>query len=134
MSGKSRGFPEDPLENPLEIGMSDADLEALLAGQSPPEEAASADVDEYEPGQRIDGLVIDLQAGDVLVEIDSKTHGLIEESEFVEHDDLPAVGTRISANFVRFDASRELVILSMTVEEGIKMVVSGGIVTPEAVA
>ena len=64
-------------------------------------------------GQRIDGQVIDLQAGDVLVEIDSKTHGLIEESEFVEHDDLPAVGTRISANFVRFDASRELVILSV---------------------
>ena len=113
MAGKSRRFPDDPIESGADISMSDADLEALMAGHAAPTDTPSTDINELESGDRVEGVVIDLQAGDVLVEIDSKTHGLIEESEFEAFEDLPEVGTPISANFVRYDADRDLVVLSV---------------------
>ena len=36
-----------------------------------------------------------------------------------------------TSGYLLFVPRKELIVLSMTVEEGIKMVVSGGIVTPE---
>jgi small subunit ribosomal protein S1 len=114
MPSKSRQFPDDPIENAADINMSDADLEALMAGPAAPPETPTTDVSELESGERVQGIVVDLQAGDVLVELDSKTHALIDESEFEAFEDLPEVGTTITASFVRYDPERDLVILSVS--------------------
>ncbi|MBN1443653.1 MAG: 30S ribosomal protein S1 [Planctomycetes bacterium] len=113
MAGSSRDFP-DPFEDDQEaIDMSDEELEALLLGSgSPAAEPESASVESLEAGARISGMVIDFRGGEILVEIDSKTHGVVDESEF-EDEDLPAIGSTLQASFVRFDAARALAVLSV---------------------
>jgi uncharacterized membrane protein len=64
--------------------------------------------------------------------ITGKTEGEIQDAteDEVVNVFLPTTPNPTSG-YLLFLPKRELVILSMTVEEGIKMVVSGGIVTPE---
>ena len=64
--------------------------------------------------------------------ITGKTEGEIQDSteDEVVNVFLPTTPNPTSG-YLLFLPKRELVVLSMTVEEGIKMVVSGGIVTPE---
>ena len=96
-----------------DIDMSDADLEALMGGAAAPSAGETLAVDKLEPGERIEGTVIDTRGGDVLLDLDGKHHGLIEEEEFEEDEDLPMPGTRIKASVVRYDGVRDLLILSV---------------------
>ena len=82
MAAKSRQFPDEMDESVDDIDMSDADLEALMGGAAAPSAGETVDVDKLEPGERIEGTVIDTRGGDVLVDLDGKHHGLIEEEEF----------------------------------------------------
>ena len=113
MAAKSRQFPDEMDESVDDIDMSDADLEALMGGAAAPSAGETVDVDKLEPGERIEGTVIDTRGGDVLVDLDGKHHGLIEEEEFEEDEDLPMPGTRIKASVVRYDGARDLLILSV---------------------
>ncbi len=113
MGSKSRQFEEQPDDFGFNLDISDADLEAMMSGGATSEEAQSLDLEQLEPGDRIHGVVVDLRGGELLVEIDSKTHGSIEETEFPEGEELPAIGSEIVANFVRYDNNRDLVILSV---------------------
>ena len=79
MAAKSRQFPDEMDDSQDDIGMSDADLEALMGGASAPSPGKTIDVDKLEPGDRLEGNVIDIRAGEVLLELDGKHHGLIEE-------------------------------------------------------
>jgi ribosomal protein S1 len=92
-------------------GMSDADLERLLLGGASPAASASR-VESLEPGTRVHGVVVDLRGGEVLVELDGKTLGVISDSEFTE-DLMPSLGERVEARFERFDRSKDLAILSV---------------------
>ena len=111
MPRKSRDFP-DEYERELEKVelLSDADLEALLQGHSPPM-AGTAGSERIEPGTRVTGTVVDLRGGEVLLELDTKTHGVIPEDEF--EGELPAIGKRIQASVERHDEARELVVLGV---------------------
>ena len=113
MAAKSRQFPDEMDESVDDIDMSDADLEALMGGAAAPSAGETVDVDKLEPGERIEGTVIDTRGGDVLVDLDGKHHGLIEEEEFEEDEDLPMPGTRIKASVVHYDGVRDLLILSV---------------------
>ena len=59
------------------------------------------------------------------------THGEIQEVTEDEVVNVFVPATPPASGFLLFVPRKDLVMLSMTVEEGIKMVVSGGIVTPE---
>ena len=113
MAAKSRQFPDEMDDSQDDIGMSDADLEALMSGAAAPSPGETVAVEKLEPGDRLEGNVIDIRAGEVLVELDGKHHGLIEEDEFEEDEELPVAGTRIKASVIRYDPSRDLVLLSV---------------------
>ncbi|MBI4607242.1 MAG: 30S ribosomal protein S1 [Planctomycetes bacterium] len=91
-------------------GMSDADIERLMAGLEPRGKASR--VESLEPGSRVEGTVVDLRGGEVLVELDGKTLGVIDETELAGTD-LPEIGERIRAQFERFDRSKDLAVLSV---------------------
>lgn len=116
MAKKHNRFRDEHSEDLAAAHMSDADLERLIAfggargvggGMTPAVEAYA-----LTPGMRLDGTVINVRGGEVLVELSSKAHGLIEDGEF-EDEAFPAPGTVIRANFVRYDPARELAILSV---------------------
>lgn len=113
MSRKSRDFP-DEFERQLDDiqEMSDAEVEALLAGQPPPSSEDSDAAERFEPGQAVSGVVIDRRGGEVLVELDSKTHGVVAEEEF-EAGEVPRVGEKLRTRFVRYDSARELAVLGV---------------------
>ena len=96
-------------------GMSDADIERLMSsadassGSPGPE---STNVESLEPGTRVEGIVVDHRNGEVLVELDGKTLGIIEESEFTESK-LPTAGEKIHAQFERYDRAKDLAVLSV---------------------
>ena len=113
MAAKSRQFPDEMDDNADDIGMSDADLEALMSGADAPSPGKTIAIEKLEPGDRIEGNVIDVRAGEVLVELDGKHHGLIEEEEFEEDEELPLPGTRIKASVIRYDAAKDMVLLSV---------------------
>ena len=113
MAAKSRQFPDEMDDSQDDIGMSDADLEALMGGVSAPSPGKTIDIDKLEPGDRLEGNVIDIRAGEVLLELDGKHHGLIEEDEFEEDEELPLLGTRIKASVIRYDGARDMVLLSV---------------------
>lgn len=110
MAGKSRDYRDEFEDLAADINMSDAELERLMAGHSDVD-AASSPLESLEPGTRIRGIVVDVRGGEVLLELDSKTYGVVDEDEF-EPGELPEVGSCLEANFVRHDAQRGLVILS----------------------
>ena len=113
MAAKSRQFPDEMDDNIDDIGMSDADLEALMSGAAAPSPGKTIAVEKLEPGDRLEGNVIDIRGGEVLVELDGKHHGLIEEDEFEEDEELPLPGTQIKASVIRYDAAKDLVLLSV---------------------
>lgn len=119
MCAKSRDFPEDEPVKASGANLSDEDLERLLFGEASSARAGSkggapgSNVEELAPGAVVRGTVIDNRGGEVVVEIDAKTLGLIEETEYDPDDDLPAVGDRIEARFVRYDRRRDLAVLSV---------------------
>ena len=110
---KSRDFSDEYGEENQEVHMSDADLEALLAGHEDPiERKASTQETELEAGDVVKGRVIDFRGGEILVELDSKTIGAIDESEF-DGDELPVIGTTVEATYQSFDDARELAVLGI---------------------
>ena len=90
--------------------MSDAELDAMMAGALPG--AAEEDAVVVEPGERVRGIVIGVSDGEVLLEFDQKTHGVIDASEFPQ-DELPVVGSALEALVQRYDRQREVVVLSV---------------------
>ncbi len=111
MCAKSRDFRDESEDQFDAMDMSDAEVEALMSGHSAPTEERTTPIDSLEPGSRISGVVVDFRAGEVLVELDQKTHGIIDESEF-EDEELPRVGQKIQVLFQRFDTKRELAVLA----------------------
>ncbi len=80
-----------------------------LSGGAKPE---STSVETLEPGTRVSGMIVDFRGGEVLLELDSKTHGVIPESEYSD-EVLPEIGATVQANFERYDGDRELAVLSV---------------------
>ena len=61
-------------DDQVDVNLSDADLEALMAGsltKSDDDREGSS----FLPGERVEGMVIAVTEGEVLVEIGRKTHG-----------------------------------------------------------
>lgn len=113
MGAKSRDFADEYGDNLQDANMSDEELEALLSGHSPDFEApARSGSTTLEPGTPVRGTVIDFRSGEILVELDSKTLGVIDEHEF-EGDPLPAIGQAIDASVVRHDPERDVVVLGV---------------------
>ncbi|HZN60179.1 MAG TPA: S1 RNA-binding domain-containing protein [Planctomycetota bacterium] len=90
--------------------MSEADVERLLLGGGTSGQPSSRST-ALAPGARVEGMVIEVRRGEVLVELDGKTLGVLSESEF-DGVDLPRVGDRIRAQFERFDARKDVAVLS----------------------
>jgi ribosomal protein S1 len=114
MSSKGNQF-DDTFDDALQqaTGMSDADVERLMSGTSAgPAGAASAGVESLEPGTRVDGVVVDHRGGEILVELDGKTLGVIDELEFSGGSPPPA-GEKIQAQFEHYDRSKGHAILSV---------------------
>lgn len=116
MIEKRHRFRDEVDKQLSEIGMSDAQLEALMARAGMPGDKFGVepelDFAELTPGQRLAGTVINVRGGEVVVELSSKAHGLIEDGEF-EDEPLPKVGERLQSNFVRYDPKRQMAILSL---------------------
>lgn len=112
MSGGGRDF-KDPFNDLFReaTGLSDADLERLLMGGPVSKGDASAGASQMAPGSRIEGTVIDLRGGEVLVELDGKTLGVVPEEEF--HGQVPLPGERLRAQFERFDRKKGVAVLSV---------------------
>lgn len=91
--------------------MTDAELERLLAGSSGAGREPAGGP-ELEPGARVEGTVVEVRGGEVLVEIDGKSHAIIEASEYADEDP-PAVGDRVSGTFERDDPTRGLAVISV---------------------
>ncbi|MEM7231691.1 MAG: S1 RNA-binding domain-containing protein [Planctomycetota bacterium] len=114
---KSRDFADEYDEQQSsDVNLSDADLEALMAGHAPVEASAESGSDYagglVEAGTVVEGLVFDFQGGELMVELDSKTVGIVDEAEF-EGETLPAIGTRLQAQFMRYDRNREIAVLAV---------------------
>jgi ribosomal protein S1 len=114
---KSRQFRDDFDDLLRDSDLSDAQLEALLAGPAGPAgpaggAAGPAPIESLEAGARVEGVVIDVRGGEVLVELDQKTLGVVEAQEFGA-DELPEIGSKLRASFERFDRRRDLAVLSV---------------------
>jgi ribosomal protein S1 len=102
----------DPFDDLLkEARMSDAELEKLM-GRAGGAARKSGGYEALDPGTRVRGVVVDAARGEVLVELDGKTLGIIEAAEF-PGEERPAVGEWIEASFERFDAAKGLAVLSL---------------------
>jgi ribosomal protein S1 len=110
VSPKGGEFP-DPLDDLLREAsrMSDDDLERAMAGAGPAQRKP-VPPDLLEPGTTLRGIVVDVRGGEVLLELDGKYHGIVDEEEFP--GELPRVGEEIQAKFERYDAKRGLAVLS----------------------
>lgn len=92
--------------------LSDADIERLMMSGGPTtRDGAPPSVDSLVPGSRVEGVVIEFRGGELLIELDGKTMGVVNEIEFT--GDLPAIGERIQAQFERYDRRKDLAILSV---------------------
>ncbi|HNR99073.1 MAG TPA: S1 RNA-binding domain-containing protein [Planctomycetota bacterium] len=116
MIDKRRKFHDDDERRPDAGGISDEQLEALMArggmqgdkfGPEP-----ELDLPRCAPGTRLRGTVVNVRGGEIVVELAPKAHGFIPDGEF-EDEPLPKVGARLEANFVRYDAARDMAILSI---------------------
>ena len=90
--------------------LSNEDLERAMAGLPPA--VTGEGIENTETGTFLSGVVVDLRAGEILVEIGGKDLGLIDEMEFTEQE-LPRNGDTIKAEFVRYDPSKEAAILTV---------------------
>ncbi len=120
MSAKKRKFTENLDDGLADINMSDEELDALIDGAGATRASTGGSV-AFRPetnlqslasGERVSGVVVEVRAGEVLVELDSKNHGVIEEASF-DDDPVPAPGNPIQATFVRYDKKRKLAVLSV---------------------
>ena len=109
MSPKGSDF-HDPFDDLLREAnsLSDGDLERIMGASSRKSEGNRMP----EPGSRVGGVVVDVRAGEVLVDLGGKMHGLIQETEFAGGP-LPALGEEIQAIFERYDRSKDLAILAL---------------------
>src|SRR6185369_4072541 len=94
-----------------QIRMSDAELERLMGFGGKQAEPPRA-FESLETGERVRGRVLEIQRDAILVELDGKTLGTIDPQEFGE-EPLPAIGSILQAEFVRYDRSKELCLLSI---------------------
>ncbi len=90
--------------------MSDADLEALMGGGVAANEG-DIDVAQIEPGTRLQGTVLEARGDELLVELDGKSLGVVDLSEF-DAGEVPSSGDELHAELVRYDAEKEIAILS----------------------
>jgi small subunit ribosomal protein S1 len=108
-------FRDESDDHRVEMGMSDEQLEALMERAGMPGDKFGVepelDLAGLTPGQRLTGMVINVRGGEVVLELASKAHGMLEDGEF-EDEALPKVGDRLNVNFVRYDAKRQMAILS----------------------
>lgn len=105
-------FPEDLDAFTSDTDLSDAELDALMAGALPgTQDESSAEV--VQPGERVHGTVITVRDNEVLVELDHKSHGVIDAREFRD-EELPVPGSSLDALVQHFDDKRELVVLSVS--------------------
>ena len=91
--------------------MSDQDLERVMAGANP-EKRQSKPMESLEPGTKVRGVVVDVRAGEVLLELDGKIMGVLDESEFPD-EELPKVGSEVQAQFEHYDPVKDLAVLSV---------------------
>ncbi len=116
MIEKRRKFRDEGDRRPGDAGISDEQLEALMARAGMPGDKFGTDpeleLQRCAPGARLRGTVVNVRGGEVVVELASKAHGFIPDGEF-EDEPLPKVGARIEANFVRYDPARDMAILSI---------------------
>ncbi len=117
MAKKSRAFKDDRDDDFGDMTISDEELERLMeaaGAPSPraPERRPETEFASLEPGTRVRGTVIDIRGGEVLLELDSKTHGVIPEEEYAE-DPLPAIGSVVQAQYMRYDRRQDVAVLSV---------------------
>ena len=112
MSPRGGGFQDESEDLLGKVGgMSDADIERLM-GLSGGEPVSSTPLEDTESGTRLRGIVIDTRGGEVLIELDGKSVGVIDEEEF-EGGEVPTPGESIEAEFVRFDRAKQHAVLSI---------------------
>lgn len=111
MAAEKRIF-RDGFEDDMDAisNMSDADLDRLMGGESPTEE--SRDFEALETGTRVKGIVVGIQGDEILVELDGKTLGVIDAKEFDGDEPIPPEGAPVQAEYVQYDSSREVHVLS----------------------
>jgi len=104
-------FPTGDFELfPDAASMSDEDLERLMSGNlEAPESKVS--YEDLEPGTRLQGIVVEVQSQDVLVELNGKTFGVIDREEYVDEEP-PRPGTTIDVELVQYDRTRDLCVLT----------------------
>ena len=104
----------DGLDSEEELRIDDADFESLMRDATRDGAAGvSDDTSELERGAVISVQVIGAREGELLVELDAKSHGAIDLAEYEGHE-VPATGTVIEARFVRHDRRRELALLTVS--------------------
>ena len=85
MSPEGSRFP-DPFDDLLRQAddLSDADLEKFLAGDAA-DEPVKDDIESTEPGSRVEGVVVDIRSGEVLVELSGKKpeYRLLDDAELM---------------------------------------------------
>lgn len=109
---KGGGFHDSPDDLMKEAaGLSDRDLERLMMGPGGHAPGGKASVENLAAGAHVEGVVIDFRGGEVLVELDGKTLGVVNEAEF--SGELPRIGERLRAQFERHDKRKDLAILSV---------------------
>ncbi len=106
----------DPFEDEFEkslvdaASMSDDELARLLDAPAAAPGGRPDSFESLEAGDRVEGTVVEVRGGEVLVELDGKTLGVVDAEEY--DGEPPRPGTRVQAEFVRRDAARDLFVLS----------------------
>jgi len=112
LSPKGGDFPDEFDDLYQKIGgLSDNDLERLM-GRAEGKDQTPGTIHEKEPGSQVRGIVVDYRGGEILVELDGKDLGVIDESEFFGEQP-PIVGEEIQAEYVGYNQSKEAVILTV---------------------
>ncbi|MGE3164424.1 MAG: S1 RNA-binding domain-containing protein [Planctomycetota bacterium] len=93
------------------VNLSDADLDAMLAGSFATQDT-EPEVGDLKPGDLVEGVVVSQQETELLIEIGSKLHGVVPREEF-DGVALPALGSRIAAHFARRDDERGVLVLGV---------------------
>lgn len=93
------------------VNLSDADLDAMLAGSFARKDA-EPEARDLEPGDLVEGIVVSHQEADLLIEIGSKLLGVIPRDEYAGGA-LPAIGSRVAAHFARRDDERDVLVLGV---------------------
>ncbi len=114
MSPESRRFPDEFQTGANDqTHLSDQELERLMSGAFAPEIKSGA-LEGLETGARVTGTVIEVGPGEILLELDRKTLGVIDRAELGD-EPMPAVGSSMKAEFVRHDREKDVYVLSVKV-------------------